>query len=367
MKARKTFCVAAAATVVSLFFAFGCMKRAGLPKPEGLIPDSVGKFSLKNAEDGREAEYQNEKNLRQKFQSWDSTYADGENNIKYTAAIHKTAEDAINELNFLTGCYSTNRQLQLSKKIREKISLKDKSGKEAGLMAICLTPNSKANYEKKGLGDFDYVFSLSSGNQSYTVKSFPADKTAAIVEFIKSLPAVSQLDLSFLDSLGLSDSSAKSLTFDDMLKNPPPVKLAAKPYLKGKVLVLRQNHLDGEQSAPSFGNETEGYIKDAGMQAMFPGEVGSIVRIECRKGNKVGVYSAGEGKQLPAFGSTCEAMIIDNSIPAIIARKTFTNNELAEVTMLKTNKNGELTDKQYVLPYPVTEIQSFIDESLPKK
>jgi hypothetical protein len=147
MKFWKIFCLAA-----GLFVAFGCAKQAGLPKPEGIFPDSVGKFKLSNAEDGREAEYQNEKNLRQKFQSWSSTYADGENKIRYTADVHKTAEDAANELGFLTGCYGTNRQLQMSNKIREKIPLKDKSGKEAGFMSICLTPNSKANYEKKRAG-----------------------------------------------------------------------------------------------------------------------------------------------------------------------------------------------------------------------
>lgn len=254
------------------------------------------------------------------------------------------------------------------KKIREKIPLKDKSGKEVGLMTICLTPNSKAEYEKKGLGDYDYVFSFSNSNRTFSPKPFGAAKTAAgATEFIKALPFNSEVDLSFLDSLGLSDST-KALTYDDMLKNLPPVKLAAKPYLKGKILVLRQNHLDNEQSVPSLGNETGGYIKDVNQQSLFPGEVGSIVRIECKKGNKVGVYSAGTaGVQIPAFGSTCEVIMIDSIIPAIIAKKTFLNNDLAEITMLKTNKNGELTDKQYILPYPVTQIQSFIEESLSKK
>lgn len=362
MKSWKTFCL----VVASLFFAFGCAKRAGLPKPEGIFPDSVGKYKLSNAEDGREDEYQNEKNLRQKFQSWGSIYTDGENRIRFIAAVHKTAEDATNELGFLTDCYGTDRKLQMSNKIREKIPLKDKSGKEVGLMTICLKPSSKVSYENKGLGDYDYVYSFSNGNRTYTPKPVGADKAADVAEFIKALPFNSEVDLSMLDSLA-SPNNAKALTDEDMFKNLPPVKLAAKPYLKGKILVLQQKPLKNKESATYISNVTDYYITDADQQAIFPGEIGSIVRIDCKKGNKVGVYSAGAGVQVPAFGSICELIVIDNSIPAIIAKKTFTNNDLADMTMLDTDKKGELTDKEYIVPYPQGEIKSFIAASLPKK
>lgn len=335
-----------------------------MPKPEGVFPDSVGKYKLKTVDDGRKASYQNEKDLKKEFSSWLSVYENEAKKIQFVADIHQTPEEASNEVKFLTECYDTSRKLQLYSKILEKIPLKDKSGKEVGTMAVCLRKkNTDSSESLNTFGNYDYTFGFSNDNRTYKVKSIPSDKAAELVEFIKSLPFNSQLDLSVLDQFSSSDSV--KIKYEETFNTPPPIKLAAKPYLKGKVLVLEKKPTDDNEKTILISNSTESYITDPERQAILPGNIGSIVRIDCRKGNRIGDYSVDETTKVPAFGSICEVSVADNKMPAIIVKKTFSYNDLPDIAMMEKDKSGKLLKTQYIAAFPTDEIKKFL-ESLPK-
>ncbi|MGI8837028.1 MAG: hypothetical protein ACR2H4_10375 [Pyrinomonadaceae bacterium] len=102
------------------------------------------------------------------------------------------------------------------------------------------------------------------------------------------------------------------------------------------------------------------YITDMNRHALLASDVGSIVRVDCKRSKKVGTYSANEGDSIPAYGSTCEVIIIDNTMPAVIAKKTFANEVMADVQLVDADKSGKVNFKEYVLPKPIGEIKDFI-------
>ncbi|HEX7173901.1 MAG TPA: hypothetical protein VF240_01270 [Pyrinomonadaceae bacterium] len=348
---------------LSLILSSGCATSGGTPKPDGVFPEAVGKYKLVNVEDGRDAEYENEKNKGQRYQSWRAKYSDGANDIFYQVGSHKSAEEAANELGFLTRCFDSNRKLMSNNKIWDGIPLKDGSGKAVGAMAVCFSDKSETNrsYGNGGLGDYEYAFGLSNDNRTYTVKPLK-ENTALVAEFVKALPFNSGVDLSALDAFARA-KAAKPPTYKEMFDTLPPVKLAAKPYLKGKVLVLERDTTELEQST-SVGNPTNYYVTETNRQAMLPSDIGSIVRVDCRRSRKVGTYTAGAGDALPAYGATCEVLVIDNTVPAVIARKTFANEDMADVQLVDTDKKGKVTLKEYILPKPISEIKDFV-QALP--
>ena len=132
--------------------------------------------------------------------------------------------------------------------------------------------------------------------------------------------------------------------------------------MKGKTAVIETGTL-------SDGVKTEEYIKDAERQANLMEEVGSIVKVECAKGPSIGQYLVKERNiRIPAYSSQCKATIIDNTIPAVIAQKTFTNSVLLDTTTVSLDKKGNLSnsDKEYVAYFPTGEIADFL-QKLPKK
>jgi hypothetical protein len=328
----------------------------GPAKPDGVFPETVGKYKLVNVEDGRNAEYENEKNKGQRYQSWRAKYSDGANDIFYEVGVHKSAEAAANELGSLTRCFDTSRKLMTGKKVREGMPLKDGSGKAVGAMAVCLTDMPANPYGDKGLGDYQYAFAFSNDNRTYTVKPLKEDAALA-AEFVKALPSNSGVDLSALDALARA-KAAKQPTYRELFDVLPPEKLAAKPYLKGKVLALERDTTELESA--SVGNDTEYFIADTNRHALLAGEVGSIVRVDCKRGSRVGTYTAGEGDAIPTYGSTCEVKVIDNTVPAVIAKKTFTNEDMADVQLVNAGKSGKVTLKEYVLPKPISEVKDFV-------
>jgi hypothetical protein len=336
----------------------GCATSRGPAKPDGVFPETVGKYKLVNVEDGRNAEYENAKSKGQSYQSWRAKYSDGANDIFYEVGIHKSAEAAANELGSLTRCYDTNRKLMTGNKVWEGIPLKDGSGKAVGAMAVCFSNRAETNgtLGNEGLGDYAYAFSLSHDNRTYTVKPLK-ENTALAVEFVKALPSNSGVDLSALDALAKA-KAAKPPTYREMFDVLPPEKLAAKPYLKGKVLALERDTTESEST--SVGNATEYFIADTNRHALLAGDIGSIVRVDCKRGKRVGTYTAGEGDAIPTYGSTCEVKVIDNTVPAVIAKKTFTNENMADVQLVNAGKSGKVTLKEYVLPKPLGEVKDFV-------
>ena len=342
---------------LSLSLSSGCAMSGGPARPDGVFPEAVGKYKLVNVEDGRDAEYENKKNKGQRYQSWRAKYSDGANDIFYQVGNHKSAEEAANELGFLTRCFDSNLKLMSNNKIWEGILLKDGSGRAVGAMAVCFS-NMPANpYGDNGLGDYQYAFGLSNDNRTYTVKPIK-ENPALVAEFVKALPFNSGVDLSPLDAFARAKAEKPS-TYKEMFDNLPLVKLAAKPYLKSKVLILDRDASQSEQST-SVTNTTDYYITDTNRHALLASDVGSIVRVDCKRSKKVGTYSAGEGNLIPAYGSTCEVIVIDNTMPAVIAKKTFANEDMADVQLVDADKRGKVNFKEYVLPKPIGEIKNFI-------
>jgi hypothetical protein len=154
--------------------------------------------------------------------------------------------------------------------------------------------------------------------------------------------------------------SGKQSTFKEMFDNLPPVKLAAKPYLKEKVLVLDRDSTALEQST-SVVNLTGSYMTESNRHALLANDVGSIVRVDCKKGKKVGNYTTPEGEVIPAYEATCEVLIIDNTLPAVIATKTFKNEDMADFKFVGADKGGKVSLKEVVIPKPVSEIKDFLN------
>ena len=335
----------------------GCATSRGPAKPDGAFPETVGKYKLANVEDERDTQYQNEKNKGQSYQSWRAKYSDGSNDIFYQVGVHKSAEAAANELGSLTGCYGSDRKLKTGNRVWERLPLKDKSGKDVGAMAVCFSDMPANPYGDKGLGDYQYAFALSNENRTYTVKP-RSDDPALVAEFVKALPFNAGADLSALDK-SAGAKAGKQTSYKEMFDTLPPVKLAAKPYLKEKVLVLDRDATKSEQSL-SVINATDYYIADPNRHALLANDVGSIVRVDCKRGRRVGTYTADEGDAIPTYASTCEVMVIDNAVPAVIAKKTFTNENMADIQLVDADKKGKLPFKEYVLPKPLSEVKEFV-------
>lgn len=342
---------------LTLILSSGCAKSGGPARPEGVFPEAVGKYKLVSVEDGRDAQYENEKNKGQSYPFWRAKYSDGANEVFYQAGVHKSAEAAANELGSLTGCYGSDRKLKTGNRVWDRLPLKDGSGKAAGAMSVCFSDVPTSSYGDKGLGDYRYNFALSNDNRTYTVKP-RADDPALVADFVKALPFNAGADLSVLDKFA-GAKAGKQASYKEMFDTLPPVKLAAKPYLKDKVLVLNRDATKSEQLA-SVGNTTDYHLTDSNRHALLASDVGSIVRVDCRQSKRVGTYSAGEGDSIPAYGSTCEVIIIDNTVPAVIAKKTFTNEDMADIEIVDADKKGKVPFKEYVLPKPIGEIKDFI-------
>jgi hypothetical protein len=192
-------------------------------------------------------------------------------------------------------------------KIWGGIPLKDESGRAVGAMAVCFSNMPASSYGDNGLGDYQYAFGLSNDNRTYTVKPLK-ENPALVAEFVKALPFNSGVDLSLLDAF-VRAKAEKQSTY---------------------------------------------------RHALLASDVGSIVRVDCKRSKKVGTYSAGEGASIPAYGSTCEVIVIDNTMPAVIAKKTFANVDMADVQLVDADKSGKVNAKEYVLPKPIGEIKDFI-------
>ncbi len=337
MKSKKNLFLIGA----SLLFVFGCTLLGGVQKPKDAFPESFGKYKMTSIGNGGKIYYLNDKNRKDQYRSWDSTYSDGSNQFFYRVGVHAEADAAKNEHELLADC--------VGKEVWKKTPLKDKSGKEIGAITICRSIES--GKEKNILGGFQYSLGISNDKQTVGLRTFSKNVNSEMIEFFKSLPLNSQVDLAVLDEL-LASKPDKSITADELQKMSPSVKVAAKPYLKGKTVVV-------ESASLSTGN----YITDESKRATLPDEIGSIVQISCEKSKKIGDYMV-KGEIVPAYSSLCKVAVIDNTIPAIIAQKNFANRELPKTTTF-TTLNGQLTAQEYVAPYSIGEIKTYI-QNLPK-
>lgn len=342
---------------VSVLFQ-GCGRLSKSTEADGKFPASIGNFRREMVYNEKENNYLNEKNKNQKYKSSEAKYSDGSEDIFYGIGTHQKAEDAINELE-KEASHANNTAWKTA-------DLKDKSGKKVGKITICRINDSSPNSPNAANGGFNYSVGFNIDNQNYhayvyTTNLWTPQMTDKFVSFVKALPAASQVDLSMLDMITTS-FAGKGVTVEKVSAISPPVKTAPAPYLKGKTAVVTTGTY-------SDGVTTEEFIKDSERQANMMEEVGSIVKVECAKGSRIGQYLVQEKNiKIPAFSSVCKATIIDNTIPAVIAQKTFTNSTLVDTTTVNVDKNGKLYDydKEFVAYFPTGEIADFL-QKLPKK
>jgi hypothetical protein len=346
--------------IISLLL-FGCGRFSRSDTADnGVYPASIGSFRREMAYKEKESNYLNEKNKNQKYKASDAKYTDGKDEIFYGISTHQKAEDAINE--------QSKEALHGNNSVWKTADLKDKSGANVGKMTICRVNDYSGKSSPNSInGGFNYSLAFNINNQNHHAYVYNPSNTSTLeqtdklVAFVKTLPAASQVDLSMLDLI-TSSYAGKGITVDKLSAISPPVKLASAPYLKGKTAVVATGTI-------SDGVATEQYIKDSERQALLMEEIGSIVKVECGKGSRIGEYLVKEKNiKIPAFSSVCKVSIIDNTIPALIAQKTFTNSVLLDNMTVNVDKNGKLEDyeKEYVAYSPTGEIADFL-QKLPKK
>ncbi|HEX8246606.1 MAG TPA: hypothetical protein VF599_00350 [Pyrinomonadaceae bacterium] len=343
---------------ISILF-HGCGRFNKSTEADGRFPALIGNFRRDIVYNEREHIYLNEKNKNQKYKSSDAKYSEGSDEVFYGISNHQTAEDAINEL--------PKEASHGNNTVWKTADLKDKSGKSVGKITICRINDSSPNSPNAANGGFNYSVAFNIGNQNHhaylsTTNLWTPQKTDNFVAFVKTLPAASQVDMSLLDMITTS-FAGKGVTVEKISAISPPVKTASAPYLKGKTTVVVSG------TTYSDGVKTEEYIQDSEQQANLMEEVGSIVKVECTKGSLIGQYLVKEKNiKIPAYSSVCKAMIIDNSIPAVIAQKSFTNSLLMDNTTVNVDKDGKLKDydKEYVASFPTNDVAQFL-QKLPKK
>ena len=338
---------------------FGCGRfKQSDAADNGVYPASIGSFRREMAYKEKESNYLNEKNKNQKYKASDAKYTDGKDEIFYGVSTHQKAEDAINE--------QSKEAQRGNNSVWKTTDLKDKSGKDVGKITICRVNDYSGKPGNTVSGGFNYSLAFNIDNQNhhahvYSPTTTTQEQTDKLVAFVKALPAAAQLDLSVLDLI-TSAMAGKFPTSDKLSAVSPPVKPASAPYLKGKTAVV----VTGTYSE---GVKTEEYIKDPAMQANLMDEIGSIVKVDCGKGGSIGQYVLKDkGTKIPAFSSFCKVSVIDNTIPAVIAQKTFTNSTMVDNYITDVDKKGNLYDynKEYVASFPTSEIADFL-QKLPKK
>ncbi len=351
MRIRKSFYLA----LTFLFFLSGCSNFGKPSQPEGVFPTSVGKFSLSNVRVTEKISYLNEKNKKQTYSSWVSTYSDGKDEIYYIAGVHQKPEDAANEQDLSIVFPNDNKNTNIDDNFFLTEPLKDKTGKQVGRIKI----TREAPLGRNGIGGYLYRIALNINSYTYSLKPSGKNINKDLAEFIKSLPLNSEIDLSVLDKT-IESNSNDEITFEELYKISPPVKLSAKPYLKGKIIIVEQKPFNNKSGETFITDETDYYIGDNSLYAKLPSEIGSIIKLDCAKGNRLGDYiDKRTGAKFPIFSSVCKVSVIDNSIPAVIAQRTFVNTSVD----LEKKFQGSLEDFEYIAPDSI-KITEFI-ESLP--
>jgi hypothetical protein len=134
----------------------------------------------------------------------------------------------------------------------------------------------------------------------------------------------------------------------------PPIQEVEAPYLKEKVIFVykraenKSEFLPGDRAALG-----ELYAKSVA-------EVKTVVQINCFNIRQGDYIKEKTQERIPAFIVRCDVDLIDNTIPAVIARKQFENTELPDKTRLKPG------DKEIIAPSPYKDIQNFV-RNLPRK
>jgi hypothetical protein len=174
--------------------------------------------------------------------------------------------------------------------------------------------------------------------------------------------------------VALEEREALFAKFDELRQITPPVKLAMPPYFKGK----------GVYVTISIPFDYYFYIEDLigkEQRAEKLSEVETIIQVKCSRGQKLSDYcstdeddrlylpvcTAKQRKQygtkttmyghpvVSVYASKCEVSVIDYTMPAIIARRTFVN-----AIAPRTINEGSPYLMNYIIGPPANEIRNYV-------
>ncbi len=139
----------------------------------------------------------------------------------------------------------------------------------------------------------------------------------------------------------------------DLAKLPSKEQLTTAPYIKGKLVMVRQ-YPSGAYYVDAF---DAGQLGD--VYAQTPEEAQTVALTVCQRSQK-GVYRTDENppRELPAFATDCDVTLIDRSIAAVIFKRRF-EAKLGE-------KAGGISTTTEINAYPDYEIRDFL-KALPRK
>jgi hypothetical protein len=332
------------AVPIFLFVSLGFQGCSEIPLEKRIFPETVGNFKHSNVLKKEKIKYLNEKNKGQTYNSWYATYVlGGTQGIHYIAGVHKTNADAENEQDLSMVFPDDDRNTQLDDSFFISEPLNNKAGQPVGTIKIYREAAQKRNT----LGGYIYRIALSVNNFTYSLKPSSNELNNALVEFVKSLPLNADVDFSILDK-EIAGRPNDEATWEELFNTAPPVKLAPKPYINGKVMIVERKPFNNKSGATFFSDETDYYIGDSSRHAKSRSEIGTLIILDCAKGNRIGEYLVYQtGAKVPIYSSVCKVSVIDNSIPAIIAQKTFVNSE---VDKEKRVTGAVSEDFEYIAP-----------------
>jgi hypothetical protein len=318
---------------------------------ETVFPEKIGQF--------------NRSTVSQNSGSWATAeYSKPGAIVFYGLGRESTAEEAQKRVRNKNFCDSKNLSDPDELKILKEEILKDKAGKEIGNILICREV-VKDPYKNMAKG---YKFKITTAHeQNYLLLEVRTGGLAELVEFAQALPLNSEVDFTGLKLNELiADNPSIATSPEDLIKLAPPLKLAEKPYLKGKIMMVEQvpNPFTHGEPTPSMVKVFDLYGLTKEMMSESLKQAGTVIQIVCRKGKKIGDYVTkdAEKKKFPAYDLNCTVSVIDQTIPAIIAQKNFVGgfNEL-----LDKEKTFTLSEQE-AIAYPPIEMYDFI-KKLPKK
>ncbi len=145
---------------------------------------------------------------------------------------------------------------------------------------------------------------------------------------------------------------------EEFVKYKAPEKLVTEAYVKAPVVIV----WIGADGKSEIKENNIHRIKDHAQAAE---DAKSVFRIKCSE-IRAGSYKFNDEdkNEVPAFTSKCETELFDKTIPALIYKKTFTNDKLSD-TIKAGRFTGKVPDK-VVADIPEKEIEDFI-YFLPRK
>ena len=272
--------------------------------------------------------------------------------IRLELYLPGNAEETANAFRERTECSKKPEYAARAPEVLKEQSVKDKSGNVIGAIKICQQNWSSKSLEK-GFGEDSFKIFLRNHNLIESFETYGSiitdggKKTVSfndLIEFVKGVPQNLQVDFSDLNLEVLPPfKSGNSITAEELRSLTAPMKIAQKPYFKGKVVVFQ-----GDTITSSYFDIPEN------IQAKTAAETQTVVQVNCEKGRKIGDYTVlGDGRRLSAYAKTCKVTVIDRTIPATIAQKTFVNNE-------EPGYQQYGFGSEYVAPDPTDNIKKYL-------